>query len=553
MNLLTSYLLDKTTSARKDITVLLVLFGFAFFQFLGRVPLIDPDEGRYAEIPREMLERGDFITPLLNYVKYFEKPPLHYWLNAISFRIFGENEFAARFPGTLCGLLTVLLVYCVGRMLFGRREGLAAALILGSSAGFLVQARIDLTDMTLTFCMSACLGFFLLASREDEPRKRLYYYLFYVFSALAVLAKGLIGLVLPGGVIFLYLLLGKRWRLLREMRLCSGILLFLLVAAPWFVLVSMKNAEFARFFFIHEHFERFLTKVHGRYQPIWFFIPVLLGTFLPWSFFIPAALKKFWQERKREGADERLYLVIWAVFIFAFFSKSSSKLVPYILPVFPPLALLIGCAFTRALEGPFKPLKVQAWLVASVLAILGIGLPLYPHLARKPELGVFGSAIVGAIFLGGGAISALAAARGSAAQLLIGLCLFSFTLEVVAPPFFLAGVAEKKSHKRLALIAARNAGPDTVLASFGLRQGLSFYTKQRVVIVGSPNELEFGSNQGDQSAWFLDYPAFLRLWEGGRPVIVLMNEHDRTELMKKSSIPARELGNQGKKVLLTNR
>src|SRR5512138_226349 len=111
MNAIISFITDRTASARRDLTALTIVFGFAFFQFLGRIPLIDPDEGRYAEIPREMLERGDFITPYLNYVKYFEKPPLHYWLNAISFGIFGENEFAARFPGALMGLLTVLLTY----------------------------------------------------------------------------------------------------------------------------------------------------------------------------------------------------------------------------------------------------------------------------------------------------------------------------------------------------------------------------------------------------------------------------------------------------------
>ena len=124
------FLSRKEGSYGKDLSLLFLMFGVAFFQFLGTIPLIDPDEGRYAEIPREMLERGDFITPFLNYVKYFEKPPLHYWLNALSFSLFGENEFAARFPGALMGLMTVLLTYHVGRKLFGRREGLLAALIL---------------------------------------------------------------------------------------------------------------------------------------------------------------------------------------------------------------------------------------------------------------------------------------------------------------------------------------------------------------------------------------------------------------------------------------
>jgi 4-amino-4-deoxy-L-arabinose transferase-like glycosyltransferase len=140
---------------RRDMLILLVLFGGAFFLFLGHAGLIEPDEGRYSEIPREMLEKGDFVTPTLNYVRYFEKPPLHYWLNALFFKLFGLNEFAARFSGTLAGLLTVLLVYHAGRKLFNRRVGLFSAFILGTSAGFLAQSRINLTDMTLTFCLSA--------------------------------------------------------------------------------------------------------------------------------------------------------------------------------------------------------------------------------------------------------------------------------------------------------------------------------------------------------------------------------------------------------------
>ena len=178
-----------------------------------------------------MLERGDFITPMLNYVKFFDKPPLHYWLSALSFTVFGRNEFAARFTGAAMGLLTVLLTYHVGRRLFGRREGLLAALILGTSTGFLVQARTNVTDMTLTCTLSAALAFFILAAREGEARKGLYYHLFYLFAALAIARQGADRHRLPA-VIFLYLLFTRRWQILKEMRLMTGIPLFLLVCAP---------------------------------------------------------------------------------------------------------------------------------------------------------------------------------------------------------------------------------------------------------------------------------------------------------------------------------
>src|SRR5512133_401825 len=167
MNSIIAFITDRTSSVRRDLTVLTIIFGFAFFQFLGHFPLIEPDEGRYSEIPREMLENGDFITPLLNYVKYFEKPPFHYWLTSLSFSLFGQNEFAARFPGAFCGFVTVLFTYWLGRCLFERRVGLLAALILGSSGGFLAQARINLTDMTLTCCLTFSLGCFLLAVKSS--------------------------------------------------------------------------------------------------------------------------------------------------------------------------------------------------------------------------------------------------------------------------------------------------------------------------------------------------------------------------------------------------
>jgi len=238
----------------RDLLLLSVLFGFLFCYGLGHAPLIDPDEGRYAEIPREMLERGDLVTPTLNYVKYFEKPPLIYWLNAGSMKLLGHNEFAARFPSALAGLLTVLATYIAGRRLMDRRTGMIAAFMLGSSAGFLFQSRIILTDMLLTLCLSVALFCFLLATQSQEKRRRFFYRIFFICCGLAVLTKGLIGIVLPAGIIFWYLLLGRRWHILPEIPWLSGIFLFLLVTAPWFVLVSVQNPEFPPFFLYQRAF-----------------------------------------------------------------------------------------------------------------------------------------------------------------------------------------------------------------------------------------------------------------------------------------------------------
>lgn len=552
MRFFTSFLSAKEGSVRKDISLLALFFGIAFFQFLGRIPLYEPDEGRYAEIPREMLERGDFITPFLNYVKYFEKPPLHYWLNALSFTIFGQNEFAARFPGALMGFLTVLLVYCVGRKLFCRPAGILAALILGTSIGFLAQARLDITDMTLTCTLSAALSFFILAARDGEPRKALYYHLFYFCAALAVLAKGLIGIVFPGAIIIFYLLITRRWRLLGEMRLLTGIPLFFLVSAPWFAAVSWRNPEFARFFFIHEHFERFLTKTHGRYKPFWYFVPVLAGTMLPWSFFIPTAIKGVWKERLSSEGESRLYLALWALLIFLFFSKSDSKLIPYILPVFPPLAILMGSAFARLEDAVTGAVRVEGYLTAGVLSIGGVGIICYPFIAPRPDFPVSSCAVIGAVLLGGGIIAFVNMYRGSLLNLIMVMAFCFYIIGIAGPAFVLSEMAEKKSFREPGIFVRENAGKDAVVASFGLLQGFSFYAERRVVIVGQRGEAEFGSNQGDQSAWFIDIPGFIRLWDSPAKVFTLLSQGEYKDIQGLLRTPPRIVARTARYCLITN-
>ncbi|MBI2354556.1 MAG: glycosyltransferase family 39 protein [Deltaproteobacteria bacterium] len=559
----------------RDLLLLAVCLGIPFLLFLGGLPLIDPDEGRYAEIPREMLERGDLITPTLNYVKYFEKPPLLYWVNAASLKLFGLSEFAARLPSALCGLLTVLVTYAVARRLFDRRTALISALILGTSAGFVLQSRIILTDMLLTLCLTAAMGAFICAAqREGRHGSGLTWHLFYLFCALAVLAKGLIGIVFPGGIIFFYLLLGRRWRLLGEMRLGSGLLLFIAVAAPWFVAVSLRNPEFARFFFIHEHFERFTSTVHGRYQPFWFFLPVLLGTMLPWSFFIPDALLRAWRDRHHGEGQTGLFLLIWTLLIFLFFSKSSSKLIPYILPIFPPLAIMIAHHISAVLEGRARELKLAVIMLGSTLTVLGVaalayarlpqvavlladllpGLrdPLNQFVRNAPPIATAAGVTIALLFLIQGTTT-LAAAGRSPRLLLTVLCLGSFLLELLVPRLILPGIARAESPRELALAAKSLATPETRLVTFGPMQGVSWYTGQRVLVTGKVDELEFGSKQGDQSAWFPDREAFLRLWGGDKPLLVFLKKRELDELLPQLSPAPRIVAESGRRVLISNR
>lgn len=559
----------------RDSIVLLVLFGVLFLTGLGAAPLIDPDEGRYAEIPREMLVRGDFVTPTLNYVKYFEKPPLLYWVNAGSMAIFGQNEFAARLPSALSGLFTVLLTYLAGRRLFNRRTAVTGALILGSCAVFLFQSRIILTDMLLTFCLSAALFSFLLAVRSSERHRTNLYRLFFICCGLAVLTKGLIGIVLPGGIIFWYLLLGRRWYILKEIPWFSGLLLFALVTVPWFILVSQANPEFPHFFFIREHFQRYTSTIHKRSQPFWFFLPILLLTMLPWSFFLPGSLGKAWQQRHSDRGTT-LFLLLWPLVIILFFSLSSSKLIPYILPTFAPLSLLVAHRLMAHWHTRRPDYTAAQATLALILLLVGVALAILPLLSWLPPI-LHASGQTGrdlAAMLTGPApvltlrqtllpgsllvifgLLLLWSIRTRSSLLLIGLlCCFGILLDLLLPWAFAHYGAERLSSRSLAKAVIQHAGPDTLLAQSGPRQGMNFYTGKRLITVGDADELSFGSSQGNQSGWFLSREQFMELWRSNRQVMIVIPRHEASRYDAAQSGPSpRILADNGALLLLSNR
>jgi 4-amino-4-deoxy-L-arabinose transferase-like glycosyltransferase len=420
---------------------------------------------------------------------------------------------------------------------------------LGSSVGYLFQSRMNIIDNTLTFCMTATLGCFLLASQRGENRKGLYYHLFYLFAALTVLAKGLIGIVLPGGIVFLYLLLSRRWGLLREMRLPTGIFLFLAVCAPWFVLVSLRNPEFPRFFFIHEHFDRFLTKVHCRYEPPWFFIPVALGGMVPWTFFLPATVRETWGKRD----SRRLFLLLWAGVIFTFFSLSSSKLIPYILPVFPALALLVGATVSETLDAGGRFFSFQALCAGLFLLIAGSGLILYTHVAAHAKIGADDASLLGGVFIVGSLLSLFSLMRKSRVIAVALLCLTAGMGAMSAPSAVFARSIEKRSTRELARIV-RERYPAVPLVSYGTyRQGLPFYAGRRVVLAGPVGELEFGSLRENQAGWFIDTKTFHGWWDSPTAYVALISRDDLPGFRAQVKTPVKTIAAKGGTVLISNR
>jgi 4-amino-4-deoxy-L-arabinose transferase-like glycosyltransferase len=323
-----------------------ILFLIPLILYIGLLavmPQMEPDEARYSLIPSAMNQSGNYVTPHIKNVVYLEKPPLVYWVTALSFKIFGENDFSARLFAALCAWGCILLTYFIGKHFRDEKTGLYAAALLTISVFPFALGRINILDMPLTFflCLSIWLGYLFLTGEK----KKYLYYLFYFSCALAFLTKGVVGVVFPFAILVLWLFWIGRWRELWKLFSPVGILIFLIVVCPWLILAQKENSDFLWFFFVHEHFLRFTTQMHSKTEPFYYYLPVIIAGTIPWSVYLIKAWKgksiKEWLFSK----EKNKLLIVWFFFIFLFYTTSSSKLAPYIAPVFLPLALFAGSIF----------------------------------------------------------------------------------------------------------------------------------------------------------------------------------------------------------------
>jgi 4-amino-4-deoxy-L-arabinose transferase-like glycosyltransferase len=544
---------NQTRSGPRDLLLLALVFGALNFFLLGRLPLANPDEARYAEIPREMLAADNWVTPRLNATPYFEKPPLVYWTVALCRLAFGPGETSARMTPALFGLGGVLLTYAAARRLHGRAAGLAAAIVLGTSLLYLALSRILLLDMAVSVLMSAALFCFLLGVRETNPgRRRALFYGLYAAAALATLAKGLIGFLIPGAVMFLWLLIFNQWHRLRPFYLPSGVVLFLAIAAPWHVLASQRHPEWAHFYFVHEHWARFTTTTHARTAPFWFFVPVLFLGLFPWSGFLFGALRESlaggWARRK-ENADA-WFLVTWAAFVFLFFSKSQSKLIPYILPAFPPLAVLIGTWLARSgglaaaehsemaggrkgCRPSVKSLSLGLRVFAFVCGLLAVALLVVVFkpgairdVAQADALKPYAVAMAVTLMLGGVTAPWAARVRGAlpATATVAATVTGFFVLIVVAAPHL-----QRAGTKELALVAReRIAPPDRVYHYWAFFHDFVYYSEKPVGLVSYTDELEVQFlTEAERAARFIDEMELKRQWAGPERVWLVVRRRDQ--------------------------
>jgi len=534
--------------------LLAVLFISVWFCNLDYRKLIRSDEGRYAEIAREMAVTGDWITPRLNGVKYFEKPPLQYWATAAAYRTFGEHEWTARLWPAVTGFVGILLVLFAGRSLFGITAGFYASLILASSAGYVASAHFNSLDMGLAFFVTATLLTYLLAQRlEATPlANRLWTLAAWASAALAVLSKGLIGVVIPAAVLVLYVVLQRDFVRLRGLHWGMGITVFLLIAAPWFVLVQLANPEFAKFFFVHEHFERFLTTVHRRVEPWWFFFPILAIGMLPWLTLLPQAVARAWRvQGQRTAFQPSRFLVIGAVFILVFFSASSSKLPGYILPMLPLLALLIGNMLAGMRPRDLFWHLIPILLFAALIAVLS---PRVITLARKEELVPLYEAYVPWIAAGGvcafiGAGIAIYCCRRDkltaalSAMAIGGLLAIQFVAtghDALAPYF--------SGHHLAKLIKPHLVASVPVYSVRTYDQTLPFYIKRTVTLVAFQDEMAYGLER-EPLLWLPDLPSFERAWRSERNALAILEPDTHAEL-KENGLPMQVIGRDMRRIVV---
>ena len=312
-----------------------------------------------------MLSSGNWVTLTHEGNPYYDKPAPYFWLLALGFRLSGLHEFPARFPSALAAALTVAVIYLWASLSGGSGRGFWAGMVLATSMEFVFLGRIARVDMVFTFFFSAALLSFLGWQRYSQGK--VWIRLFYLFMALAVLAKGPVGLVLPLFIVAITIGLRKRWVLLREMDLLRGTVIVVLVAGLWYLLAAIRDPAYIWTFLWDHNVARYFTTEPGvkHPEPVYYFLPVLTGGYLPWSLFLPSLVYDFWMRRKEQDCEEALFLLVWAVAIFAFFSFSRNKLPGYILPLFPPLALLMGGFLHRFHKAGAAPKGIRLWLLAA--------------------------------------------------------------------------------------------------------------------------------------------------------------------------------------------
>jgi 4-amino-4-deoxy-L-arabinose transferase-like glycosyltransferase len=541
---------------RLSLLLLIAALAVIWFAPLGLRHLVPSDEGRYAEMAREMFVTGDWITPRYNGYKYFEKPPLQTWANALTFAWFGIGEWQARLYTALTGFAGVLLIGYTGTRVFNGVTGFCAAVVLATSPYWNLMAHFDTLDMGLSFWMQLTLCSLLLAQRPNlpVPQVRLWMWLCWAGMALALLSKGLVGLILPGAVLVLYTLIARDWALWRRLYIGSGLILFLIITAPWFVLVQIRNPEFLNFFFIVQQFQRYLTPEQNRPGAFYYFVPVLIVGFLPWlSVTFQSVRHALKVPRQPNGFAPVMLLLIWTAFIFLFFSASHSKLLSYTLPIAPSIALLIAIylplltrvQWHRHLTG-YAVFLVVAAFGAIFLGRMGSGHT--PNsLYREFQVWVYAALAVAFVVT----LAAIWLNRRSSIGGVVLLGTAWLLMGTIAGTGHDVFGRESSGVQLVPAVKAAMARlpADTPFYSVAkLDHTMPFYLGHTMIMVQEPDELEFGVTTEPQK-WLPTIDAWIQRWNAEPYGLALMPPGRYDELLAKH-VPMQVVARDERRVIV---
>lgn len=482
---------SRRISPRASVFLLLALCAWLFLLHLGSLPFLGKDEPKNAEVLLEMMGRNDWVTPTLGEVPWFDKPILYYWVSLVFFHTLGPSELSARLTCALFGTGGVLLTWALARKLVDDSTALRAGIILATSLEYFWYSRTAVTDLPLTFCVTLCLVAFFSASEEWGSRK-LWYPIAFAAAGAAALAKGPVGLVLPGLVAGSYLFLTGRLAELSRIPWGTSLLAFGLVAAPWYITVSFRHgALFWSDFIVNRNIERYTTTIHRHPGPVTYYLPILVLGLFPWGALFPFAVvdkvRRGWGSFRAQGRRSA-FLLLWVLMPLLFFSFAGSKLPSYLLPCFPAMAVITAGGWTRIVEDPGRP---RPWAIASLLALFPVLAGLIYRWCRTEAPEQITAQMPLAISLGCTCAALALLVVRKRFHLLFLTCTAGTVLSLsLLVAFSLGNVREEASLTRIAARGADLARKgQTVVAFRNFHNYLYFYTENRVPLVKRLPEL----------------------------------------------------------------
>ncbi len=508
----------------------------ALFFRLGSLPFIGADEPRYARIAEEMSQSEKWVTPVLEGYPWLEKPPLYYWITMPFYRMFGVSETVARLGPALCALLAAASILWLGSKLWSRSHGFLASMILLTSIGFAAFGRSASPDIPFTATFTVALSILAAAVLCDGGG------LFktaaaYILLGMAVLAKGPVAVILIAGIVLLFWVVDEHGGSLQRLHLFAGAAIVAVVSIPWFWLAFRENGfSFISVFFINHHLARYVSDIHHHTEPVYYFIPVLMGLFFPWTGWLPALLPsslRRWKLNWRDWDRGAVFLGCWALFPFIFFSLSSSKLAGYVLPSMPPLALLLGRALDRRMQEGTEGQGMSGGAWCHLILSLAVALA-FPFVLRQNYGGAWQAGIPLAAAVAVPAFLAFRWARNGRNRTAMRATMIQGVLLVLSVTIFafppMAAYHSTAAIARQALSADAEGEPIITFCYF--HHTLHYYTNYRI-----------DANIVDPAAlatYAVAHPSFLVVTEAGR----------MADLERIQSLSVTQLGEQGKLRLL---